>query len=284
MKKMIIALILFLVTCISLLAQGRVSTRKYRLADFPDKVTQVVLSGSEMLQGALRQAAVDKWTSSAFEFCTMEQFQQRMLDDRYYFLIVTENRYKGEEGPGTLFLSLLKGGKDKEEEGIGGLHEVIALPVQAGDGGTGRELVFMGALVKAVQDFTLAAMESEKVAYQGADWFNARYRREGRMKQLLLADEDLAPEVGNQQLMRFLDDDCRLVKAEEADAQYLAGTFNTLVSYTVSPLVPSTGSRSYVMLFEAETEELCYVASHKISGRRGAGITLDELKQIARRR
>lgn len=283
MKRMIIALILFLVSTF-LFAQGRVTTRKYRLADFPDKVTQVVLSGSEMLQGALRQAVVDKWTASPFEFCTLEQFEKRMTDEGYYFLIVTENRFKDEEGPGLLFLSLLKGGKEAAQEGIGGLHEVISLPVQAAEGGTGRELVFAGALVKAVQEFTLAAMDSEKVAYEGAEWFNGRYRRLGKMKQILLADEDLAPEVENADLMRFLDADCRLVKADDADAEYLSGAFNTLVSYTVAPLVPSKGSRSYVMLVEAESEELYFVGWHKITERKGAGITLDELKQIARRR
>ena len=283
MKKLILSLIALLMGIV-LLAQGRVSTRKYRLADFPDKVTQVVLYGNEMLQGALRQEVVDKWTASPFEFCTIEEFGKRMTDDRYYFLIVTEDRFKGEEGPGLLFLSLLKGGKEAAEEGIGGLHEVISLPVQPAEGGTGRELVFMGALVKAIQEFTLAAMESEKVAYQGADWFNARYGRMGKMMRLFIADEDLAPEVQNKDLLRFLDEDSKLVEAGEADAEYLAGAPNTLVSYTVAPLVPSKGSYCYVLLFEAENEDLFFFTRHKITESKGAGITPGELKQIARKR
>ena len=283
MKKMIISILALLIGIV-VLAQGRVTTRKYRLADFPDKVTQVVLSGNELLQGALRQEVVDKWTVSPFEFCTLEQFGQRMTDDRYYFLIITENRFKGEERPGLLFLSLLKGGQEAATEGIGGLHEVLSLPVQAAEGGNGRELVFMGALVKAVQDFTLAAMGSEKVAYQGADWFNTRYNRMGKMMRLVLAEEDLAPQVRNADLQRWLDTDTSLVKASEADVEYLAGGPHTLVSYTVAPFSPSDGSWSYVMLFESETEELFYIDRHKITERKGAGITPDELKQIARKR
>ena len=38
--------------------QGQVSTRKHRLADFTDKVTQVVLTGNEMLSSALREEVV----------------------------------------------------------------------------------------------------------------------------------------------------------------------------------------------------------------------------------
>ena len=281
MKKLILSIIAILMGII-LLAQGRVSTRKYRLADFPDKVTQVVLYGSELLQGALRQEVVDKWTASPFEFCTIDEFEERMTDDRYYFLIVTEDRFKDEEGPGLLFLSLLKGGKEAAQEGIDGLYEVITLPIQAAESGNGRELVFMGALVKAVQDFTLAAMESEKVAYQGADWFSSRFSRMGKMMQLVIAQEDLAPEVQIQDFERYLDDGNRLLPVEEADAEYLSGNPNTLVSFTVSPLIPSDGSYCYVLLVEAESEEIFYVARHKVN--KGDGILPAELKKMLRRK
>ena len=43
MKKIILSL-LTLVISLPMLAQGQVSTRKHRLLDFPDKMTQVVLS------------------------------------------------------------------------------------------------------------------------------------------------------------------------------------------------------------------------------------------------
>ena len=283
MKRMIITIIALLIS-IFVLAQGRVTTRKYRLADFPDRVTLVVLSGNEMLQGALRQEVVDKWTASPFEFCTPEEFEKRMTDERYYFLSLTENRFKGEETPGLLFLSLLKGGKEAAEEGLGGLFEVISLPVQAVEGGTGRELIYMGALVKAVQDFTLAAMESEKVAYQGADWFNARYHRMGKLMQLFIAEEDLAPQVQEADLQRRTGDGTSVVKAADADAEYLSGSANTLVTCTVAPLTPSSGSWSYLMLFEAEGEELFYVTKHKITDSKGAGISPEEFKQITRKR
>lgn len=282
MKRMIIGFILLLVACLGLLAQGKVTTRKYRLADFPDRVTKVVLSGSEMLQGTLRQEVVDKWTASPFEFCSPEEFQAQMSDERYYFLVVTENRFKDEEGPGLLFLSLLKGGKAAEEEGIGGLFEVIGLPVQAAEGGTGRELVFLGALVKAVQDFTLAAMKSEKVAYQGADWFNARYHRSGKGMPLCIAREDLSEEAEGQDFQRYLNEDNRLLPADEADMEYLTGGANTLVSYTVVPVAPSGGSFCYVMLFEGGSENLVYIDRHKAG--KGAGILPGELKKFFRRK
>jgi hypothetical protein len=41
-----------------------VTTRKYLFSDFQDKITKVVMSGNDVLDGALRQAVVDLWTAS----------------------------------------------------------------------------------------------------------------------------------------------------------------------------------------------------------------------------
>ena len=74
MKK-ISCILLSLVLSLPLWAQGQVSTRKHKLADFTDKVTQVVLTGNEMLSSALREEVVSGWTASAFEFCRVWRHQ-----------------------------------------------------------------------------------------------------------------------------------------------------------------------------------------------------------------
>ena len=52
MKKWILT-IAVLFAGLTALAQGTINTRSYRLSDFTDKVTQVVLTGNEVLSGAL---------------------------------------------------------------------------------------------------------------------------------------------------------------------------------------------------------------------------------------
>ena len=76
------------------------------------------------------------------------------------------------------FLTLEKGGADSGDN-VPLRTEVISLPLCPVEGGDGRELVFLPALVKGIQDFTLRAMESEKVAYLGSGWFNENYDRKG---------------------------------------------------------------------------------------------------------
>ena len=68
MKKIGIVL-LTLVIGLPLFDQGQVTTRKHRLADFTDKMTQIVLSGDEVLNAALLKEIPYIWTSSTFEFC-----------------------------------------------------------------------------------------------------------------------------------------------------------------------------------------------------------------------
>ena len=272
----------FLAMFQGLFAQGKVSTRKYRLADFQDKVTKVVLSGNELLDSALQQEVVSVWTASAFEFCTPGEFETLRTNPQYYFLLTAESRFKGESQPGILFLTLVKGDA-AAAQGIAAMPEIVSLPLAAAPGGSARELIYLGALVQAVQEYTLAAMESEKTAYDMEGWFNANYAKWGKMKRICVAREDIAaPDTA---LERYLDSDFHVVEEAEADAKYQEGDFNTLVGYTVSPVFPEIGaSYCYKMLFEADTHTLYYIRRHKISAKNGAGFLKEDLKRIARKR
>ncbi|MBP3202900.1 MAG: hypothetical protein J6M31_04755 [Bacteroidales bacterium] len=282
MKRLIISAFALLLG-LTVLAQGTVTTRKYRYSDFTDKVTKVVLTGEDLLSGTLRQEVVNNWTVSAYEFCTLEDYERLKTQDRYYFLLLEKVRFKGEENPGIQFLSLVKGSPEAVE-GLGETDEVIALPVASALGGNGRELVYLGALVRGIQAYTLAAMESEKNAYSKLEWFNDSYKKSGKMMQIYLAREDLAESVTPDLLERYLDSDMYVVESEEADKHYLEAPYNTLVSYVVAPVFPEKGSYCYKLLIEAESQELFYITRHKISAKKGVGFLPEDLKKLSARR
>lgn len=283
MKKIVCA-VLALLLCLTAWSQGKVTTRKYILSDFTDKLTLVVLTGNEILDSGIRQEVVGRWRASAFEFCTLEQFEQQKTSPDHYFLMAAESRFKGEENPGITFLTLVKGGPEAGE-GISSMTEVISLPLVAAMGGSGRELVYLGALVQGIQDFTLSAMESEKTAYSMESWFNQNYAREGKMKQIYLVKDDLSETVTPAQQARYLDEDIHLCEDADADQAYQDGRFQTLVSYVVAPVFPQNGaSYCYKMLFDAESHSLYYIHRHKITEKSGEGFTADDLKRLARKR
>ena len=274
MRKMLILLTLCLIAAISAMAQGRVQTRSYILGDFQDKVTKVVVPEDTFLQSALKQEVVNIWSASAFEFCTQKEFEALKSQDKYYFLTVQAFKFKGEQEPGILFLSLLKGGE----------HEVISLPLAPADGSSGRELVYLGGLVKAIQDYTLAAMESEKTAYIPEKWFNANYAKWGRMMTIYMAREDISLSVKEANVEKYLDADFNITDADTADGVFVDAPVNTLVSYCVAPVDPSSASYSYQMLFKADTLELFYISRHRIRPRSLAGFLTQDLKWLERRR
>ena len=278
MKRLTVILAVLWIGTAALAQQGKVTTRKFKFSDFSDKITKVVMNGGEILDAALRQEVVDRWTASPFEFCSLEDYEALKGSDEYYFLLVTAGRAKGEEAPMVRFLTLEKGGAETGDK-ASLRTEVLSLPLCPAEGADGRELVFLPALVKGIQDFTLRAMESEKVAYQGSAWFNDNYDRKGRIKRIYLAQEDLSRSVSEKDKGKYLDEDIILCEADEADDIYTGRTYNTLVSYTVA-----AGTWSYQMLFEADTDTLYYIRKHKISARSGAGFTADDLKRMARKR
>ena len=280
-KALICALALIVVSPL-LRAQGNVSTRSHRLADFTDKVTQVVLSGDAFVTDALRQEVVTGWTASAFEFCTMEQFEKRKTQDKYYFLLVLDEQFKGEEEPGVSFLTLLKGGAEAQK-GISAMHQVVALPLVAAQGGSGRELIYLGSLVKAVQEYTLDAMESEKVAYGMENWVNNNFKKWGKGKQILIGADDVAASVSEKDLSQLLTPTFQVVDTADADQAYLDAAFSTLVGYVVAPVTPGKGSWCYKMLFETDTHTLFYISKHKIDAKKGVGFLTEDLRKFSKR-
>ena len=281
MKK-IGTLLLTLVISLPLFAQGQVTTRKHRLADFTDKMTQVVLSGDEVLNTALRKEIPYIWTSSTFEFCSLEQFEKIKTQDKYYFLIPVESVFKGEEEPGIRFLTLVKGGADAKD-GIGAMHEVVSLPVAAAMGTSDRDLVYLGGIIQAIQEYTLAAMESETAAYKMSEWFNGRFKKSIEDKKVYIAEEDLSSEV-NEKALAKLDGNLSLhiVPSSESDWQYVHQSDETVVGYVIAPVFPVKGSVCYKLLFEADTHRLCYLERHKISEKKGEGFLASELKPLGK--
>ena len=277
MKRLITFTALLLLSA-TLFAQGKVTTRKHLFADFADKITKVVMSGNDVLDGALRQEVVDLWQVSPFEFCSLAEYESLKKSDTYYFLLVTAGQAKGEEEPMVRFLTLEKGGADSGDN-VALRTEVISLPLCPVEGGSGRELVFLPALVKGVRDFAAQAMESEKTAYSGMNWFNGNFDRKGGIKRIYLAQEDLSESVTEKDKARYLDDDIILCDEDEADKAYTGKTYNTLVSYTVS-----AGTWSYKMLIDADTDTVFYIRRHKISAKNAPGFLAEDLKRISRKR
>ncbi len=277
MKKIII---LFAAIMLPLLAgaQAQINTKKVKVGDFTEKVTKVVLNGNGFYDTVLQEEVTSRWRISPYEFCTLEEFETLKGNDQYYFLMMTRGQFRKETAPGLQFLTLVKGGEGSEK-GIDGMLEVVSAPFASAEYPSGRELIFLPALLDIIQDHTLASMERDITAYGGLGNYSSNISKSGDMM-IVFSENDLYHTVNEHIISKTFDGDMVLTDEEGADRYMLDNAAGTLVSYVVVPTEPVLGSYCYKMLIDAQTHKLYYFKRHKITKKAGAGFLPSDMDKI----
>lgn len=240
--------ILILVSALPAFGQGKIYTRKLRLADFPTKTTKVVLEGNSFLELTLREEIAVHWRISPFEFCDQEEYARLRSSSDYYFLTLIQEE-------GLAYLTLAKGGREGEKDQLKQAFEVIRMPMACIDDPTGRELVFMGAFLDIIQHFVEQAMLSDKVAYGGLEASNGLHLKGKTV---------------------YLDPDA-------ADEAYLQEKPDALLAITIAPEEVSFKTVCYRMLISADTHELFFFDKHRYKGPADGHFTDADTRRFARR-
>ena len=240
--------LLLLAATLPVCGQGKIYTRKMRLADFPTKTTKIVLAGHSFLELTLREEIAAHWRISPFEFCDLEEYNRLKGSSSYYFLTLAKEE-------GLAYLILEKGGKKDDTDQLKRPFEVVRMPIASVDNPTGRELVFMGAFIDIIQRFTEEAMTSDKVAYGGLESANRQHLR-GRTV--------------------YIDPD----KGDEA---YLRAEPGALLTITIAPEEIGPRTVCYKMLIAADTHELLSFERSRYNDPNDGRFTDAEARRFSRR-
>ncbi len=278
MRKIILALAALAVS-LSSMAQMQITTKKMKIADFPEKITKVVLSGNAMQDGLLQNAIKTNWTISPVEFCTLDEYKELNSSPEYYFLLLVESKFKGESEPSIEFLSLVKGGVGASE-GENGLYQVVDVPFRSIEGSSGREYVLLPALLDIIQDYVSKAMDSDVEGYSGLSNANINLGKSKGME-IVFSEDDLGADLVPSTREKYFKEGMSVVSADEADEIFQEGRENTLVSFVVAPSDPEQNSQCYKMLIDSATHKLYYYKTHKITQKYGAGFLTEDLKRIS---
>lgn len=281
MKKLII---LFAALIMPLMAgaQAQITTKKVKLEDFTQKITKIVLNGNPFYDISLKEEVAARWRISPYEFCTLEEFNRLKGSDKYYFLMLAQGQFRKETAPGLQFLSLVKGGQGADK-GIDEMLEVVSLPFASAEYPTGRELVFLPALLDIIQNYTLQAMENDFNAYGGVSNTVQKLSKSSGMT-IVFSEDDLNSMVSKAVTDLLFDNTMILTDEDDADSYMLDNVSGTLVSYVVVPTEPMKGSYCYKMLIDSQTHELYYYRRHKISAKAGAGFLPEDIEKITKAR
>lgn len=212
------ALLLLPVLCAG---QAKVYTRKAKLEDFTVKITKVVTNGQALVEINLRDEVTSRWRISSFEFISTGEYERIKNDNNYYFLRLISDG-------GLAFLSLEKGGKEEDADRLKRPFEIVRIPIGATGMFLGADIIYMGAFLDIIQEYTLDAIASDKSGYLGLETCNFKNLK-GKSVCLV---------------------------GDEADSAYAEQRPDTLVPVCFAP-APG-GEWCYKMLIDAETHELMY--------------------------
>lgn len=273
MKKIMILLMAALVPVIAG-AQAQIDTKKVKIADFPEKVTKIVLTGSDFFDLALQDDVAATWRVSPYEFCTIEEFEALKADENFYFLITTNDQFRREDSPGIQFMSLVKGGKGAEK-GISEMFEVVSMPVASAEDPSGREYTFLSAFLDIIQKHVLMSIESDITGYAGLTNHTDNIQDCKGMR-IVFSEDDLSGQVDR----NLFDEDMVITDEDEADEIMSDREAETLVSLVVAPSSGKNGSYCFKMLVNAETHELFYFRRHKITKKDAVGFLAEDIRKI----
>ncbi|MCM1176791.1 MAG: hypothetical protein NC308_07480 [Clostridium sp.] len=262
-------------------AQAQITTKKMKLEDFPEKTTKIVLSGNAFLDGELEDAVKNNWHLSPYEFCTAEEFEKLKGSEDYYFLMTVKGQFRKEAEPGIEMLSLVKGGKGADKS-LNKMLEVVTVPLRSSEYPSGREIVFMPALIDIIQTHVVASMDKDLNAYGGLGNYCLNIT-EAKGMDIVFSEDDIAESVNEDTMANIFKDRARTADEDDVDALMEQRADNTVVSYVVAPSDPQPGSFCYKMLICTKTHKLYYFRKHKITESTGTGFLTEDLRRICAR-
>lgn len=278
MKRLLLLAILIALP-LTMAAQAQIITKDAKIEDFQEKTTKIVLSGNEFFDSALSEEIRTKWYISSFEFCSAEEFEELKGSSEYYFLLLVKSRFRKESAPGIDMLTLIKGGEDSGQ-GIGKMLELVSVPFCSSSYPSGREYIFLPALIDIIQSQVTYVLEKDFNAYSSLSRASKNiFDAEGMS--IVFSKDDLSGEITPELEELYFHDGIEAADEDTADSLMLENAPETLVSYTVAPSDPVPGSYCYKMLIDAGTHELYYFRKHRITRKTGPGFLPEDIMRIA---
>ena len=260
--------------------QGKIFTRKARLADFTTKTTKVVLVGNPVLDAVLRDEVKTRWRISPFEFCTVADYEALKSDPSYYFLRLVEGSSRGERDAGMVFLSLTKAGPTDNWQSLDASFEVIRIPFAASSGSSGREFIYTPAFIDIIQAFVEDAIMTEGAAYLGLNANTGKMMFKGG-KHILFSEEDLDTSLPEKYKARRFQGYLERTSTYSADSTFLSGAEDVLIGVVMAPVEPGKGAMSYQLLISADTHELYYYSRHPYRKQGAAGFRKADINFVS---
>lgn len=275
MKKFFFVLTAVLFSAVTF-AQAKLETKKYMVSDLCEKTMEIVLTGNDTLDTALRDRIQDLWHISSFEFCTKAQWEERKKSDEFYFMILEEgDRNEGKSG--IRYLSVFKG-NDKAGKGVEGLNKIATVPFIGVGSPAGKAEAFLPALASILQshisfilsrEFNIGSIVRVNPSESMKKWGKPVIVSRNDLADTTLTAYDTGKVIVSDDehvssVMKSMDDEC-------------------LAGYSICSPDEGNGSVCWTMVIDPQSCELLYLRKRMAGKGSPAGFTYSQLKELARR-
>ncbi len=271
--KYFLAILTILLSCADLSAQFKVYTRKTRLADFPAKTTMIVLTGDEILDIALRSEIKSRWRISPYDFCEASDMEKVKNDPSFYILYLSEDK------SGIIFLNLEKCGDKKGISSLESRMDVIKVPFCPKDFSSGREVLYISAMIDVMQHYMEGSLLHSQSAYKNLEQSRTPLVKE-RKKKLYINRDDLSGKLALRDTISSPGNGLVFTDSYTADSLFTSSSPNALIGFCISSSAPGPKAESYQIIVTADRHELLYYKKNKYGKEGDRGFTLKSLAAI----
>lgn len=237
--------------------------------------TNIVLTGNAFYDSILQEEVKANWTETPYSFCTRAEFETLKAESGSFFLITVLGQYDGEAVPGLDMLSLIR----ITEEGTA--KDIVSIPFGRAEEPTGRELTYLPVILTMIQETAKIQLDSRFSSDYNLTRYNYNLDKAVGYT-FYIAEEDLSTQFAlSKNKNKYISANMIICPAEDIDQVYASGTENAIVSYTISPLNPSSNSYCYKMLIGCKDHKVYMFKKHRISAKNGKGLLTEDMKTIS---
>lgn len=218
--------------------------------------------------GAIKDAIDKNWTITPFQYCNMQEFEQKRKNPKYSFLIRTQISFKKDDDDNTeySFLSLLLGG---DYVSVNTMPELCSFPLSYLNVDYEKYDYKLPVVVRFMQEHINITKNNPKLNERNIISYYNRNMYSTKDKTLYLLKEELAPEVNTiEKIKKVYNGKIKLVTQEELKEVIDNKNPDVVFLHKVGPPEDAEKkARCFKTIMSASDAKLYYFDYHKIKGK-----------------
>lgn len=281
MRKLIAGL-LFMMMVLPMVAQDYVPT-KDEISKFFKTTTLVVLEDNPMLEYNIRIKEVmnKEWTVTPFKFITVKEFEEKMTNPEYSFLVMTEVTFEKDKSMAKYkFLNLLLG---DNVFSLSQLPTICSVPLAYYGVEESSYIYKLNLLARFIQNHVQLIQEHPE--YISANIFKHYNDNMGDIKHktLYLVQDELEKSINSAaRIHKIYPYKFKIVTREDIQKAIEDRDPDVVFLHKVGPEGTRLKARCYKVIIGAADAQFYYFDYHKIDNKHPDGLLESDLKKMAR--